>query len=333
MRPLREVDLRLVDEAEFVVVDRAAQVRFQLQALLLLQRERRAERLPAVADAALAVVHRHVGVLDQHQRAVAMVRRAGDADARGDGEFLATHAEAVAEYIEDLGSQPLRPRLVIGSDAHHQEFVAAEARDQALGADRALDALRGTGDDGITGAMAEHIVDHLEAVEVDVQHGDAGLRAILQPRIQFEQHRIAVEQAGERIGSRQHAQGFLGLLAFGDVLQRAGHARADRVAGFGFADDAHPHRMAVGIGALQFEFELLAVLQGALQRVVETVAFEFAQGGLHLRHRHRLVRQAERALRFHGEMDQVASGIPLPAADVGQVLHPVEQRAVAHERR
>ena len=36
MRPRAQVDLRLVDEVELVVVDRAAQVRFQLQALLLL---------------------------------------------------------------------------------------------------------------------------------------------------------------------------------------------------------------------------------------------------------------------------------------------------------
>ena len=65
-----------------------------------------------------------------------MVRCAGDPDARGDGEFLAAHAEAVAECIEDLGSQSLRPRLVVRRDAHHQEFVAAKARDQSFGADR-----------------------------------------------------------------------------------------------------------------------------------------------------------------------------------------------------
>ena len=84
MRPVDKFDLRLVDQLEFAIVDRAPQVRFHLQALLLLLGQRRAEVLPAVARAALAVVHRDVGVLDQHLRAIAVFGRARDADARGD---------------------------------------------------------------------------------------------------------------------------------------------------------------------------------------------------------------------------------------------------------
>ena len=188
-------------------------------------------------------------------------------------------AEAVAEHVEDRAGQPLRPRRVVAGVAHHQEFVAAEARDQAFGADRALDALRGAGDQQSSpAAWPSTSLTTLKRSRSMYSTATPDCARILQPRIEFAQHRVAVEQAGQRIGARLHAQGFLGLLAFGDVLQRAGHARADRVAGLGFADDAHPHRMAVGAGALQFEFELRRRAPArALQRVVEAAAFGFAQ--------------------------------------------------------
>ena len=60
----------------------------QLQALQLLFGELGGEGLPVVAAAALAVVHRDVGVLDQLLRAAAVDRRLRDADARGDAEYI-----------------------------------------------------------------------------------------------------------------------------------------------------------------------------------------------------------------------------------------------------
>src|SRR5436190_1395552 len=178
--------------ASATVSDSAAQVRFHLQALLLLFGERLAEILPAVARAALAVVHRHVGVLDQRLRAIAVFRRARDADAGGDAEFLAGHAEAFAEGAEDRDGEALRAFEVVAGGAHDQEFVAAEARDQAFGGDRVLDAARGAGDHLVARGVAEHVVDDLEAIQVDVQHGDAGLRGIGQAAFEFFEHRVAV---------------------------------------------------------------------------------------------------------------------------------------------
>ena len=126
--------------------------------------------------------------------------------------------------------------------ADDQEFVAAETRDQAFGADRMADAARGRDQQFVAGRVAEHIVDHLEAVQVDVQHRDLRSRIVAEPLGEFTQHRVAVEQAGQRIGARLHAQGFLRLLAAGDVLQRAGRRVRQRVDGrIRLGDGADPN--------------------------------------------------------------------------------------------
>ena len=53
---------------------------------------------------------------------------------------------------------------------------------------------------------------------------------------------------------------------------------------------------------------------------------------MHVAHARRRRIAAEHALRFVGQVQRVAAGVPFPAADVGQVLRAVEQRAVALER-
>ena len=165
-----QVDLRLVDQMELIIVGGATQVRLHAQPLLLRLRQRRRERLPAVADASLAVVHRGVGVLDQHLRLVAVVRRSRDADTRGDGEFLVLETEAVAECIQDHVGDALGALRVVAEVADHQELIAAESRDQPFSAHCMADPSRGRDQQFVAGAVTEHVVDHLEAVQVDVQH-------------------------------------------------------------------------------------------------------------------------------------------------------------------
>jgi hypothetical protein len=72
--------------------------------------------------------------------------------------------------------------------------------------------LAGMREDLVARGVAQHVVDHLEAVQVDVQHGHAGLRGIVQARFEFLEHRVAVEQHRQRIGARLHAQGLSACL-------------------------------------------------------------------------------------------------------------------------
>src|SRR5690606_14269556 len=225
---------------------RPAQLRLQLQSFLLLFGQLRRERLPAIATAALAVVHRHVRVLDQLLRRGAVGRGLRDADARGDGELFAVEAEAVAEDLQDRARQSGRAVRVVIQCAGHQEFVAAEARDQPLATDRAPDAAGGRGEQPVAGGVAQYVVDDLETVQIDVQHGQALARRVGEARVDLAADGVAVEQAGERIGARAHPQVLLGALAVGDVLQRPRQPLAERPAGLGLADRAYPERLAVG---------------------------------------------------------------------------------------
>jgi hypothetical protein len=91
---------------------------------------------------ALAVVHGHVRALDQLLRAQSVDRRLGDADAGGDAELLAVHAEAVGEDVQDGIGQLLGTLRLLAAIAHDQELVAAEPAIRPSLPTRALDASR-----------------------------------------------------------------------------------------------------------------------------------------------------------------------------------------------
>src|SRR6185503_1328242 len=90
----------------------------------------------------------------------------------------------------------------------------------------ARDAMRRLAQHGVAGAVAERIVDLLEAVQVDHHYRDARIAALR------EKHRLAqavveqaaVGQAGQRVVIGEEARLLLLALAFGDVLRHADHA-------------------------------------------------------------------------------------------------------------
>jgi len=250
-----QVDLRLVDQVELVVVQRPVQPALDLQPIMLALGQRGREHLPAIAGAPLAVVHGDVRVLDQLLRAQPILRRTRDADAGGHREFVGTEAERGAERTGDRIGQPLGLIGLVAGIADHQELIAAEPGQQPLGTDRSGDAAGGIDQQLIAGVVAEQVVDDLEAVQIDVQHGHPAMGGVGHACGQVIEHRIAVHDAGERIGARLDAQRLFGLLARGDVLHGASDAGGIDITGLGFADHAHPERVAVAALALQLQFE------------------------------------------------------------------------------
>ena len=69
-----------------------------------------------------------------------------------------------------------RELVVVTPMAHHDELVAADARDEIVTARIGLDDLRGMHQHGVAGGVAERVVDLLEAVEVEVQQRRAAAR-------------------------------------------------------------------------------------------------------------------------------------------------------------
>ena len=101
----------------------------------------------------------------------------------------------------------------------HREFVAAEARDHAVGLEDAFDPLGDRLQHGIAGDVAEQIVDFLEAVEVEEQHGKAAVGAAMRREfgLQLLVEAGAVRQFGQRIVMGEEMDILFGLLALADI--------------------------------------------------------------------------------------------------------------------
>ena len=159
----------LVVQLELVLGDRPPQARGQRQAL---------ERIvvaEAVVDgrrrapAALALVHRGVGVAQQRARAVGVVGEQRDPHAGLHVELGARHREGLGEPSRDVLGGRAGAALGLGAEVaeEHEELVAAVAREQPV---RALDPAQARGDpaqQAVAGRVAQRVVDELEVVEID----------------------------------------------------------------------------------------------------------------------------------------------------------------------
>ena len=117
------------------------------------------------------------------------------------------NAVAVLER-ERLGERLEQPlgdgdRVVGPGDvlAHEHELVAAEAGGHLVAADGGAQALGDGEQQAVAGVVAEAVVDDLEAVEVDEQHGDAAAAALDagERALQAAHQQQAARQAGERV--------------------------------------------------------------------------------------------------------------------------------------
>ena len=99
------------------------------------------------------------------------------------------------------------------SIGEHGELVATEAGHEVVPPDETADPL-GHGDEkGIAGCVTEGVVDDLEVVEVDEEHGADGVRKVrcrlrIEYPLEAQLEHAAVRRAGERV-------------AFGEVLDVA----------------------------------------------------------------------------------------------------------------
>ena len=119
---------------------------------------------------------------------------------------------------------------------HDREFVAAESRDETVGADAEAQARGDRFQQFVADQVTERIVDALEFVDVDVVHGKVLIRRnacefVLQPLAK----QSAVGQIGQGVVVGEVGDPLLGAPAFGDVLMgRDPSAVRQR-----FVDDLH----------------------------------------------------------------------------------------------
>jgi hypothetical protein len=131
----------------------------------------------------------------------------GDADAGRQEQRGALDPRGVGEQ---RGAQALGHRLAASPWPRHQheELLAAEAAEGVDLAQLGLERRRGVLQRAVAGRMAVAIVDGLEVVEVEHEHGErlSGAPAALHLAKQRLFHRPAVEQAGQAVVARAMAQ-------------------------------------------------------------------------------------------------------------------------------
>ncbi len=131
-----DVDARLVDEEQLVPREAVAQLFHHRRGRGRVLVQHGGEELVAVAAELLRAVHRQVGEAQQRGDVVAVLRHAGDADARAGSDLVLADAVGLAELVQQL----LRHRGGLAGIGdvlqQHAELVAADARHEVVAAHR-----------------------------------------------------------------------------------------------------------------------------------------------------------------------------------------------------
>ena len=222
----RGVDDRLIGGADLVVLDGFEQVAFEQFAARQIGVHGGVIDAGAVAAFVLGAIERHVGIAQNVGGIADTAVDDGDADRGADDDVVAADRIGRAERIDDAAGDSLQ-RVGIGfAGGDDGEFVAAEPRHQILAAHDAAQPLGDVENELVADVMAERVVDVLEVIEIDIEHG--GRRAAgahigddaFEPVAEID----AVGQAADRIVQREMTQL---PLAGVDFLRGAAHMAKD----------------------------------------------------------------------------------------------------------
>ena len=157
--------------------DRMAQVEFEPAPRLHSGVHRRFEEAVGAAPFRLGAIEREIGVLQQLIGFIAVGRCEGDADADADLYLMVTDHDRRAHDLDKAARQGGHRARLILSDLQHGKFVAADPGQEVGFTQRAAEPLGRDLQQPIPALMAKRIIDHLEAIEVEAEHGNAGATA------------------------------------------------------------------------------------------------------------------------------------------------------------
>ncbi len=184
--------------------------------------------LPSAAI--LRLVHGDVGRAHQHFDTGAVIGRDGDPDRRADVDAVRAKLERLGNRDHDAASDPLHIGHGRDLGEEHREFVPRQPREQRATAGMAAifrvhhDAqpVRDHDQQLVAAGMAEAVVDHLEAVEVDEQH-----RGLL-PLDRFAEQLVRLGPEMEPVGERSHGIVHAERMRILDRGAHLGEQRIDR---------------------------------------------------------------------------------------------------------
>ena len=219
-RLVGDADDRLIVKLERILLDRNAQCLFQRVLIEPVRGHVGIEELVGVAAKLLGAVHRHVGVLEQAFRIVAVVRINRDTDRRRHVDIVLLDLERRSDGFLKLLRDAIEHRGIIEILDDDHELVASQPRQQVGFAQ----GLRQRGGDAleqlVADAMPQSIVDVLETVEIDEHHADPSAAALGlcdrlgEPLLQQQ----SVRQSRQRVACRQILQALFRLDARRHIL-------------------------------------------------------------------------------------------------------------------
>jgi len=130
-------------------------------------------------------------------------------------EALVGNADRLIDAVDEIGDVD----LAANGGLHDGEFVAAQP-DHEVGLLHASGEASGDRfEQFVADHVAERVVDALEFVNVDIEHGELPLvRSVRQLALDLLAKQGAVRQIGQRIIMSEVGDAFLGAAALGDVL-------------------------------------------------------------------------------------------------------------------
>jgi len=159
-------------ERELPPLQRLAQLALEPPPGADLRLHRRLEE-PVLAPALrLGAVECQLGMLEQCIGVLPVLREQGHTDAGRDLELLAGKIERRRDRSQDLVGQGDYVRAAADLRLHEQELVATQPGQGVGGTDHGVDPLGYRAQQPIAQGMAQSVVDVLEAVEVEQEHGD-----------------------------------------------------------------------------------------------------------------------------------------------------------------
>lgn len=170
---LAQIQLRLVIDLQFLTRQGMAQALFHGQPFQAAGVHVVGVELDIVAAALLGPIHRRVGVSQQGFDIAAILGKQADADARGDHTLIVANLKRCFEHRQQLVREVHDAVFLTQVLQHADEFVTTDADDGVVLATTDQQPLGDGSQQGISGAMAQALVDFLELIQVDEQQSQA----------------------------------------------------------------------------------------------------------------------------------------------------------------
>ena len=206
-----EAHLRLVMQHEVASVDGFAQGLLDAEPVRGLHQHRRLVDAKTVAPKLLGAEQRHVGRAQERRRVAAMLRKHRNATAHADRYLASLDQQRPLEPRDQLCGAALDLRGIAGVREYQRELVTAEPRREAGFARYLAQAFADLDQHAVTEIVAQRIVDGLEVIQVEEQHGDLRCRRVcgtggVEHFVQSLEQLTPVRQVGQWIVIREVPQ-------------------------------------------------------------------------------------------------------------------------------